>query len=139
MAYHKLYLRDEDLHDGYDDMLKKVERGQQQWDETLGEHLHEFLNFRGNILMRDKLQNDNNKNAFTKVEYKKAAERKQDGKEWVIYCQDYNNNRCPHGDHHEGKFTSNKITKWHICKRCNEHKETKSHQWTDDTCPHRNA
>ena len=135
IAYHKNYLQDEDLRDGYDVMMKKVEHGYQQWDEVLGEHLHKFLNFRVNLQARERAQATENNRPFTKVETKRSGDRRNDYKDKVIYCQDYNNNRCPHLDHHEGKFAGNKVTKWHICKKCAEKGENRSHRWTDKECP----
>ena len=60
IAYHKNYLQDEDLRDGYDEMMKKVEHAHQQWDKVLGEHLHEFLNFRMNLQARERMQTTEN-------------------------------------------------------------------------------
>ena len=76
IAYHKLYLQDNDLRDGYDKMMKKIERGQQQWCAVLGEHLHEFLNYRANIIFHDRIQTgETSKNTpFTKVESRKQSE-----------------------------------------------------------------
>ena len=54
LCYHKLYLNDGDLRNGYDEIVKKVERGLQEWNQVLGEHLHEFLNYRANVNLREK-------------------------------------------------------------------------------------
>ena len=40
ICYHKNYLTDQDLRQGYDDTLKKVERGQEKWSMLLAEDLH---------------------------------------------------------------------------------------------------
>ena len=139
IAYHRNYLQDEDLRDGYDEMMKKVECGYQQWDEVLGEYLHEFLNFRVNLQARERTQTVENNHPFTKVEVKRGVDRRNDFKDKVIYCQDFNNNRCLHSDHHEGKFMGNRVTKWHICKKCPEKGENWSYRWTDDECPQKSA
>ena len=73
LCYHKMYLQDDELRDGYDQMLKKVERGMQGWDPVLGEHLHEYLNYRANVILREKIQKDDQNKEFTKVEHRKSS------------------------------------------------------------------
>ena len=137
LCYHKLYLPDVELRDGYDQILKKVERGQQQWDPALGEHLHEFLNYRANLRLREKVAQTTPENGFTKVEHKKNQDRRNDKNDStrIIYCQDFNNKRCNQQDHHEGRFAGGKVIRWHICKKCLEHGEVRSHRSSDAECP----
>ena len=53
LCYHKNYLSDEDLRTGYDQIMKRIKRGTQDWNEALGEHLHELLNYRANVILRE--------------------------------------------------------------------------------------
>ena len=144
LCYHKNYLKDEDLRDGYDQIMKRVERRQQGWNEVLGEHLHEILDYRVNLIVREKLNEaaeSSNNQPFIKVDNRKSSEkrREMDTSAQVIYCQDFNSNRCPHPDHHEGRFAGNKVTKWHVCKKCLEKGKKKSHRSMDEMCLCRNA
>ena len=149
LCYHKNYLDDGDIHNGYDQIMKRVERGTQDWNEALGEHLHEMLNYRANVLLRERVHADvNSATGFTKVENKKGggSRRKNDQEEArIVYCQDYNNGSCIHSDHHQGKFAGRNTTKFagrnttkfHICKRCHQSGEIRSHRDTDTNCPKR--
>ena len=143
LCYHKMYLEDEDLRNGYDQIVKKVERGMQGWDRVFGEHLHEYLNYRVNVNLREQIQ-EGNTAPFTKVDRKKNRQDENnkmslENKERVIYCQDYNNQRCRFKDHHKGKFAGKTVTKFHICKKCHQSGEIRSHRETDDFCPRKEA
>ena len=48
ICYHKLYLNDEDLRNGYD-VMKQVEQGNLSWNDDLGSKLHEHYVFRANV------------------------------------------------------------------------------------------
>ena len=99
LCYHKNYLKDEDLRDGYNQKMKRVERRQQGWNEVLGEHLHEILDYRANLLVREKLNEaaeSSNNSPFIKVDNRKGSEKRRETEApgQVIYCQDFNSNRC---------------------------------------------
>ena len=141
LCYHKLYLSDAELREGYDQIMKRVERGTQDWDEALGEHLHELLNYRANVILREKIHDESGQ-PFTKVESKKMKEKRPTDSGYenrIIYCQDYNSGKCSARDHHEGRFSGKKVTKFHICKKCHTLGEIKSHREIDQQCPNRNA
>ena len=129
------------LREGYDQMLKKIERGEEDWNHNLGENLHEFLNYKANVIMREKLQNEKD-GQFTKVEHKKSKTLKKNNytgdssKYKIIFCNDYNIGNCSHRDHHDGRFAGEKCTRFHICKKCYMSAgEVKSHRESDDVCP----
>ena len=142
LCYHKLYLKDDELCNGYDHIMKRVERGTQEWDPVLGEHLHEHLDYRANVLMREKVQSNNHNGTWSKVESKKTGrrptEKESEQKERIIYCQEFNNNTCSFQDHHPGKFAGKTTTKFHICRRCHNAGEFRSHRDSDGSCPKRN-
>ena len=138
LCYHKNYLSDDILRDGYDQVLKRVERRQQDWNEVLGEHLHELLTYKANIIMREKMQEKDG--PFTKVEgkkFSKPVERQQDNNsEKIIFCNDYNIGKCTFQDHHEGRFAGKRCTRFHICKKCYiTGGEIKSHRENSEACP----
>ena len=51
ICYHWAYLKDEDLRDGYDQLQKSVEQGKNDWNDNLGEKLHEFYDYQANKLI----------------------------------------------------------------------------------------
>ena len=61
VCYHKEYLGDEDLRNGYDAILKRVEQGNEVWGAHLGEELHKHYDYRANVIVRNKLQDSKNK------------------------------------------------------------------------------
>ena len=114
----------------------------QDWDPVLGEYLHEYLDYRANIILREKVQAEtqsgNNSNPFTKVENKKASNKRmtdKDGEQKVVYCLEFNTNTCAHHDHHPGRFGGKNMTKFHVCRKCHQAGEIKSHKEMDNCCP----
>ena len=134
LCYHRKYLGNEELKEGYDNILKQVEQGKITWKDDLPKKLHNYLDYRANVLVQNRVAQQE---SFTKVEYKKTdkhAMNEPSGKDHVIYCLEYNLGTCPHSDHHEGRFGSKKVTKFHICRRCHKDNEFKSHRETEDSC-----
>ena len=140
MCYHKKYLEDSHLREGYDSIMKQIEQGKLTWADNISQKLHEHLDYRANVLMRKKLEMQ--QDGFIKVENKKNTNKKeeaQQSKERVFYCLEFNLGTCQFEDHHEGKFGSRKVTKLHICRRCHREGEIKSHKDSDSSCPNRNS
>ena len=137
LCYHKKYLSDFDLRTGYDNILKQVEQGQLKWSDNLGDALHHHLDYRANVIFRDKMVTDKEKDeGFTKVEPKRRQAVVPDEKIGkVIFCADYNAGTCTHPDNHEGRFSNRKVTKFHICKRCHKEGDYRSHREGDECCP----
>ena len=139
LCYHKKYLDDRSLREGYDSIMKQVEQGNIQWAHNLGEKLHQHLDYRANVILRDRMNNE----GFTKVENRKQQDKRGPTggettvKDRVFYCLDYNLGTCPQSDHHEGRIGTKKVTKFHFCKRCHKDNEYKSHRDTDTSCPKR--
>ena len=129
MCYHKLYLDDEDLRNGYDDIMKQVERGDMDWTSTLVDKMHEHYVFRANVNLRNKLDSE----GFTKVERRNNSKTERPATELdrVVYCQEFNKKSCVHPDHHEGRFMNRKVTKWHVCSKCLKTGDKKSHPLMD--------
>ena len=138
LCYHKNYLNDNDLREGYDTIMKQVEQGKITWGDNLAGRLHEHLDYRANVIMRNKIAQQERS---SKVEPKKATpDRNPTGpenttKERIIYCLEYNQGSCPHADNHEGRFNNKKVVKFHICRRCHREGEFRSHRELDNVCP----
>ena len=151
ICYHKHYLRDEDLRNGYDSVLKKVEQGILGWDCDLGEELHELYDYRANVLMREKVK-ESNYNKDSSGGFRVSTGDRVDkldidrNKEVVfedldrnkpVFCMEYNRNCCSQDGSHEGSFSGRKCIKWHICRRCRRFGELKNHPEQSDECPQR--
>ena len=133
VCYHKNYLEDEELHNGYDDIMKRVEQGLLDWSDELADKLHEHYVFRANVNLHSRLENE----GFTKVEWKRKEEKmeniieKAQELERIVYCQEYNKKSCLQQDHHEGRFMNKRVMKWHLCNKCLRVGEKRSHPSAD--------
>ena len=141
ICYHKKYLNDEELRGGYENILQQVEQGKYKWGDGLESKLHEYLDYRANINLRDKLSAQ--QDGFTKVEYRKHTDQRNSndtsGKDKAFYCMEYNLGTCPQHDHHEGRLGNRKVMKLHICRRCHRDGEIRSHREGDDKCTKRRS
>ena len=137
ICYHKKYVQDSDLQEGYDTILKQIEQGKLQWKDDLGQKLHEHLDYRANVIIRNKIAQQEAKSEQRKSHNNKKLTTQDGGnpKDRVIYCLEYNQGTCPHSDHHEGRFNRKKVFKFHICQRCHKEGDFKSHQDASDECP----
>ena len=133
ICYHRLYLEEEDLRNGYEDIMRKVEQGKLDWGNNLAEKLHEHYVFRANVNLRARLDND----SFTEVSRRRTdkseSKASSNDNDKIIYCQEFNKKLCIHNDHHEGRFMNKKVTKWHLCSKCIKSGEKKSHPGVE--CP----
>ena len=59
ICYRKQYLKDDDLRNGYDSIMKKVEQGNLNWTDDLAEELHKHYDYRANIILRERLNDSN--------------------------------------------------------------------------------
>ena len=141
------YLTDCELREGYDYIFKKVEQGVRDWDESLSDELHQFLDYHVNVIARSKLgkhRSTEGKGAGGLEHQKKTArtgtERAVEDleKNHPVFCMEYNNNTCQQQSSHEGNFRGRKCIKWHICRRCRQFNEIAHHPETDQSCPRRN-
>ena len=133
ICYHKAYLKDEDLCNGYDQLVKKIEQGKEQWSESLRDKLHEYYDYQANKLFREKLQLETSKNDREVKQDQTTRIEKFTETEKIVYCGLYNKGKCPQPDHHEGRFSNRNVMKWHICSRCVKLREKKSHP--ESECP----
>ena len=130
ICYHKAYLSDQDLQDGYDQLIKSVEQGKRDWSSNLGEQLHDFYDYQANKLLREKVQTDQ----LPTERFNKSTAKtdRTTAVDTTVYCGAYNKGRCTYDDHHEGKFNGKTVTKWHICSKCYKIGEKRSHR--DSEC-----
>ena len=141
VCYHKKYLQDEDLREGYDTILKKVEQGTAEWSRMLSEELHLFYDYRANAILREKsggltAGKQKGKTENNETETAEGDEDKDAGK--VIYCLDYNLNKCSHDKSHKGKWKGKQgVWKWHVCKTCLRSGELNHHRDGDTKCPNK--
>ena len=145
ICYHKLYLSDSDLRNGYDAILKKVEQGISTWSDDLAEDLHRYYDYRANVLSRERIAAfDKGKGKFDKSE-KSSEDKGRDDEsgdespenQKPIFCMDYNKGTCTHTKTHIGKWKGKRIKKWHICRFCLRAGELNNHPETDSKCPNK--
>ena len=137
LCYHKRYLGDDDLREGYDSILKQGEQGKLNWKDDLADKLHNHLDYRANVIIRDRvaLQEGFNKTEVSKQTEKRVNPTDSNVKDKIYYCLEFNLNNCPHSDNHEGRMGSKKVTKFHICRKYHKDGEFKSHREMDECCP----
>ena len=133
LSYHRQYLEINDLHDCYDSVMKEVELGKSDWDTSLAAKVHQFCEFRSNLITRETIA----KQAAGKQGA--SQQRKKESEERVFYCNEFNRQGgCNFPEHHEGRFNNRTVQKWHICRRCfSETKEKRFHPELDKECPRR--
>ena len=130
MCYHKAYLSDQDLREGYDQIIKSVEQGKNSWKTDLGERLHDLYDYQANKIIREKVQQSGDKRQ-EKARPQQGSSPSPAGNnamEQVVYCAAYNRGKCSLDDHHEGKFGGKSVTKWHICSKCHKRRERRLHR-----------
>ena len=86
--------------------MKKIEQGQLKWTDDVSQRLHEHLDYRANVILREKVEEQKMETGAFKTEQKRSTERKTENKDRVFYCLEYNQGTCPFDNHHEGKFNS---------------------------------
>ena len=137
VSYHRAYLKDADIRNGYDHVLKNVEQGKWTWSDDLGEKLHSHYDYQANKLARERMQGDGGTRTVKHATAINVNTEKAVEPNGTIYCGLYNKGTCLHPDHHEGRFSNKAVTKWHICSKCFKAGERKSHREIDECCPNK--
>ena len=127
IAYHKLYLADNDLRNGYDATLKLIEQGVESWSDALIDRLNRYYEFRANVAWREKAGDKPSKSPSDKNPEGKSDEGSEDNDQKVIYCMDYNKGICTNSKSHLGKWKGRKTMKWHVCRHCLKSGELNNH------------
>lgn len=144
LAYFAQTLPQKTLLEVYKATILKVEKGIFSWSNELNLKVENMLDravSKGGWRSKDKEKENSDKN-FEKGEKKLKKEKESSiqvkSGERVVYCLDYNKNRCEKEMSHEGKFAGKECFKQHICRSClTIDKEKRYHPEGDDTCPHK--
>ena len=142
LCYHRAYLNEKELIDGYEQTMKNIEQGNAKWEDNLEQQLHEYLNYKANLLLREKLQSNKGEQTKPSQKWETRPQTTKNDKtsndtDKTIFCAAYNKGNCLFTDHHEGRFSNKAVTKWHICSKCYKQGERKSHREIDDDCPNK--
>ena len=112
------------------------------WESDLPGKLHEYYDYRANILMKEKMQIE--KEEKKKVDNNASKEQQNNvagynfedlEKNKPVFCIEFNHGKCTQADSHEGQFGGRRCIKWHICRRCRRCGEIKHHPEIDPECP----
>ena len=126
MCYHYEFLDIKEIRDQYSALLRKVQSKRVKWSVKLASVIDEALRFR-TIALKWK--------AWHKVRGGKQRQGEIDT-EQIIYCNEYNRNKCKETGDHEGRFNNNPCIKKHICNTClKERKLQVRHVEKSDACP----
>ena len=93
LCYHKEYLVDKELRDGYDAVMKKVEQKLLSCKDDLSAHLNEHLSYRANVLMREIEKSDKGEKQDKKNVGYKSGDSKKNG-EHIFHCAECNKGTC---------------------------------------------
>lgn len=139
LAYHFAYLDTQEIREQYDAIMKKVERGELTWNSKLAKKVNKSLTFRRDARLAERKSLEEHSKRSEAKDKKPKTEKvleKKGKEEEVIYCADYNRNKCEFSTSHLGKWAGKEVMKLHICKKClSEDGLKKAHPETDDKCP----
>lgn len=148
LAYFAAILPQNILIETYKAVILKIEKGLFAWSSQIVEKTENMLD---RAVSKYKVQKEpemirtersGDRNNFEK---QKDKTRKDPGIQLksgdkVVYCADYNKNKCDKDNSHEGKFLGREVMKLHICKQClTIDKEKRFHPEGDEKCPHKSA
>ena len=141
VCYHKQYLKDEDLRNGYDSILKRVEQGAMTWEDQLGEEPYKHYDYRTNVLLRERLHEgagkaDRADRGDRSIEVRNKEVIFEDMEKCKpVFCMEFNRGECTQSDLHKGSFSGKRCIKWHICRRCRRFSELCNHLEDAPNCP----
>ena len=137
ICYHKKYVEDSDLREGYDTILKQIEQGKLQWRDDLGQKLREHLDYCANVIITNKIAQQEAKSEQRKSHNDKNLPHRMEETPRIGSSIAWNSTRvCARiqittRDDSTGK----KVFKFHIYQRCHKEGDFKSHQDVSDECP----
>lgn len=131
----------------YKAVILKIEKGLFTWSSEIVKKAESMLD---RAVSKNKLHKENENKRTEKVLEKQMTEKNKERKkelglmlksgERVVYCTDYNRQKCEKESVHEGKFAGRDVVKHHICKAClTIDKEKRHHPENDDKCPNTSA
>lgn len=128
----------------YKAVILKIEKGMFTWSSEIVEKTENMLD---RAVSKNRMQRENevqkDSRNLDKAEKIKDKNKKEPGIQLkngdrVVYCADFNKNRCEKQASHEGRFGGKDVIKLHVCRICLvTDKEKRCHPETDDTCPNK--
>lgn len=146
LAYYASILQQSTLIDVYKAVILKVEKGIFTWSSQIVEKAENMLD---RSVSKNKVQKDQDSlkehKTTDRTEHNKDRNKKEPGiiiknGEKIVYCADFNKNKCDKQNSHEGRFGGKDVIKAHVCRKCLvTDKEKQFHPETDDSCPNKMA
>lgn len=129
----------------YKAVILKVEKGLFTWSSQLAGKVEKILDravsrnkTKGIEKTRAKEEGQNNNRNNLKEQNKREPGLHTTQGDKIIYCLEFNKNKCSKEQSHEGKFAGKDVWKHHICRVCLiTDKEKRAHPEGDEACPHR--
>lgn len=141
LAYFAQTLSQSSILEVYKAIILKVEKGLFVWSPELvqkAEHMLDRAVSKNNWKKEKEKVHEASEIRSEKVEKRAKKEigiQLKNG-EKVVYCLDFNKNKCDRDGSHEGKFGGKECIKHHICRAClNADKEKRFHAEVDEVCP----
>lgn len=129
----------------YKAVILKIEKGIFTWSAEIVEKTENMLD-RAVSKNKSESQKETETQRSNKLPDKnKDKARKEPGIQLkngdrVVYCADFNKNKCDKDNSHEGKFGGKEVIKLHVCRNCLiMDREKRSHPETDEKCPNKAA
>lgn len=146
LAYYAHWLSQSTLIDVYKAIILKIEKGIFSWSSEVVEKAENMLDrsVSKNKIHKEGDPQKDHKNLErldkTKDKLKKEPGIQLKNGDRIIYCADFNRNKCDKQSSHEGTFGGKEVTKFHVCKTClTTDKEKRFHPENDDNCPNKLA
>lgn len=148
MAYFASILPQKTLIEVYKAVILKIEKGLYHWSKGIVEKtesmLYRAVSKSKSQRSETQFRSDSSTDKFM-PEKNRDKNRKEPGIQTktgdkVVYCAEFNKNKCEKESHHEGKFMGKDFMKMHICRQClSVDKEKQFHSEKDDKCPHKST
>lgn len=130
----------------YKAVILKVEKGIFSWSSELVEKMENMLD---RAVSKSKISAEieeqkkekaveKNANRENKEKVQKDPGIQLKNGDTIVYCADYNKNKCEKSNPHDGKFMGREVMKYHVCNVClTADKEKRFHRESEDKCPHK--
>lgn len=142
LAYFANWLPQKKLLDIYKAVILKVEKGIFKWSAELIPKVESMLDraVSTNRFKKEEPRGNEKENTERKEKYKKELGIITKTGERVVYCLEFNKNKCERESSHEGKFAGKEVFKLHVCRAClSSDKEKRFHPEGDDKCPNKST
>lgn len=143
LAYFANILPQSALIDVYKAVILKIEKGLFIWSSEIVEKAENMLD---RAVSKHKMQREIETQKITRTTDKMKEKPKKEfgiqlkNGDKIVYCADFNKNKCDKDSNHEGKFSGRDVTKFHVCRTCLViDKEKRFHPETDEKCPNKSA